>query len=112
MIKPKSVKNSRKAKRAKSAGNGGGPNAPTGKWTQWIKPKGAALLSQTLGPLHFVIKNHGPEPVRLFAEYGDLMTRPPDAVRATYAGGTITVENDSGQWVLIEFDFLPIYIKP
>jgi hypothetical protein len=48
-MKSKSPKNSHKAKQAKSAGNGGGPNFPTGKWTQWIEPKGAALLSQMFG---------------------------------------------------------------
>jgi hypothetical protein len=101
-----------KKKQAKSAGNGGGPNVPTGKWTQWIKPKGAALLSQTLGPIHFVIKNHGAYPIRLVAQQGDLMDLSPGAVRATYARGTITVENRGEKSVLIEFEFLPIYLKP
>ena len=32
----------------------------TGHWTQWIEPRGAALLSKTLGPIHFVIKNREP----------------------------------------------------
>jgi hypothetical protein len=111
-MKSKSAKNSHKAKLAKSTGNGGGPNVPTGKWTQWIKPKGAALLSQTLGPIHFVVKNHGAHTIRLVAQYGDLMDLHPGTVRATYASGTITVENRGEKSVLIEFEFLPIYIKP
>jgi len=37
------------------------------------------------------------------------MDLPPDVVRATYARGTITVENRSEQSALIEFDFLPIF---
>jgi hypothetical protein len=45
----------------------------------------------------------------LMAQQGDLMDLPPGAVRATYARGTITVENRGGKSVLIEFDFLPIY---
>ena len=108
----KSLKNSHKAKQVKSAGNGVGPNLPTGKWTQWINPNGAAFLSQTLGPIHFVIKNHGPHTIRLVAHQGDLMDLPPGAVRATYARGTITVENSGEKPVLIEFEFLPIYLKP
>jgi hypothetical protein len=107
-MKSKSAKNAHKAKLAKSAGNGGGPNVPTGKWTQWIEPKGAALLSQMLGPVHFVVKNHGKDNVRLVAEYGDLMDLRPGAVRATYARGTIRVENRGDKPVLIEFEFLPI----
>jgi hypothetical protein len=111
-MKSKSAKNSDKAKQAKSAGNGGGPNVPTGKWTQWIKPKGAALLSQTLGPIYFVIKNCGSNNVMLMAQQGDLMDLPPGAVRATYARGTINVENRGDKSVLIEFQFLPVNIKP
>ena len=99
------------AKKAKRVGHGGGPEGASGRWTQWIKPKGAALLAQTLMPIHFVIKNRGPEPVRLVAEHGDLMDLPPDVVRATYAHGTVTVENRSDKFVLIEFDFLPIFRK-
>ena len=33
-------------------------------------------------------------------------------VRATYARDTITVENRGEKPVLIEFEFLPIYLKP
>jgi hypothetical protein len=105
----------RKSKKAKLAGNGGGPEAPEGPtgrfWTQWIEPKGAALLSQTLTPCHFHVKNHGPETVRLVADRGDLMDLPPGKVRATFARGTITVDNRSEKWVLIEVEFLPIYRK-
>ena len=112
-MKSKSVKNPHKAKQAKSAGHGEGPEGLSGRfWTQWIEPKGAALLSQTLGPIHFVIKNHGPHPIWLVAQQGDLMDLSPGAVRATYARGTITVENRGEKSVLIEFEFLPIYIKP
>ena len=70
------------------------------------------MLSQTLGPIHFVIKNHGAYPIWLVAQQGDLMDLSPGAVRATYARGTITVENRGEKWVLIEFEFLPIYLKP
>ncbi len=89
--------------------NGGGPKGPSGHfWTQQIEPKGAALLSQLLKPCTFVVKNHGPASVRLVAQYGDLMDLAPGAVRATYANGTITVENTGETSVTIEFDFLPI----
>ena len=111
-MKSKSVKTLRNTKKTKAAGNSGGPNVPTGKWTQLIKPKGAALLSQTLGPIHFVIKNCGSNNVMLMAKQGDLMDLSPGAVRATYARGTINVENRGNEPVLIEFEFLPIYIKP
>jgi hypothetical protein len=111
-MKSKSIKNSHKVNQAKSADNGGGPNVPTGKWTQWIEPKGAALLSQTLGPIHFVIKNHGAHTIRLVAHQGDIMDLSPGAVRATYARGAITVENGSEKSVLIEFEFLPVCLKP
>jgi len=80
-------------------------------WTQWIEPREAALLSQMLGPIHFVIKNHGPCNVMLMAHHGDLMELPPGKTRATYARGTITVENRGDKLVLIEFQFLPILIK-
>ena len=91
--------------------NGGEPEGPSrsgGFWTQWIEPKGAALLSQTLRPSHFVIKNHGPSGVKLLAEYGDLMDLGPGQVRATYANGTVTVQNRGEKSMLIEFEFLPL----
>lgn len=80
----------------------------TGHWTQWIEPKRIAFLSQTLTPCLFVIKNHGPEGLWLFAEHGVRMDLPAGKVHATYAAGNITVENRTEKWVLIEFDFLPI----
>jgi hypothetical protein len=101
---------SKKVKKAKFAGDGGGSEGPSGRyWTQWIEPKKAALLSQTLGRCHFVIKNHGPDNVMLMADHGDLMDLPPGAVRATYAHGTITVKNQGEKSVLIEFELLPIH---
>jgi hypothetical protein len=96
----------------KIAGHGGGPEGPSGRfWTQWIEPKGAALLSQTLGPVYFIVKNCGSNNVMLMAQNGDLMDLGPGAVRATYAHGTVTVENRGKKSVLIEFDFLPIHRK-
>ena len=50
--------NLREARKPKLAGHGGGPKGrhwnATGR--QWIEPKGAALLSETLGPCYFVVK--------------------------------------------------------
>jgi hypothetical protein len=83
----------------------------TGHWTQWIQPNGVAFLAQNLMPVHFVIKNAGTESVRLFAEQGVQMDLPAGTVHATYAAGHITVENRSDKWVLIQFEFLPIYKK-
>ena len=65
-----------------------------------------------LGPVYFVVKNHGSNNVMLMAQYGDLMDLSPGAVRATYARGTITVENRGEKPALIEFEFIPIYLKP
>jgi hypothetical protein len=96
----------------KKAKRGGGLEGPSGRsWTMRIEPNGAALLSQTLMPSHFVIKNHGSNNVRLVAHQGDLMDLSPGAVRATYAQGTVTVENRGEKSVLIEFEFLPIFRK-
>jgi hypothetical protein len=97
----------KKTKPTKSAGHDVPPDGPSGHWTQWIKPKGAALLAETLGHAHFVIKNHGPKGVTLVAACGDLMDLPAGAVRVTHAYGRVRVENMSDIWVLIEFDFLP-----
>jgi len=106
-------KSSRQVKKAKLADHGGGLEGPSGRfWTQLIEPKGAALLSQTLGPCYFVIKNHGPGNIWLVAHHGDLMDVRAGHVRATFARGTITVENRGEKSVLIEFEFLPIYLKP
>jgi hypothetical protein len=103
----------KKAKKANLTRRGGGPEEPSGKfWAQWIEPKGAALLSQMLGPCYFVVKNLGPGNIWLAADYGDLMDVRAGHVRATYARGTITVENRGEEAVLIEFEFLPIYLKP
>jgi hypothetical protein len=89
--------------------NGGGPQGPGGKyWTQRIEPKGAALLSETLRPCHLVVKNHGAHNILLVAQYGDLMDLAPGAVRATYASGTIRVENNGEESVLIEFEIVPL----
>jgi hypothetical protein len=108
-MKSKSVKNLRKAKMTKLAGNGGGPEGPSGRfWSQWVAPKGAALLSETLGRCYFVVKNHGPTDVQLVAQQGDLFDLSPGKVRATYAFGTVRVENRDEKWVLIEFEFLPL----
>jgi hypothetical protein len=85
--------------------------ARTRHWTQWIEPKGAALISEMLLPCHFVVKNYGPETLRLVAVDGDLMDLPPGTVRATYAKGTVRVENRGEKSVLIEFEFYPIYKK-
>ena len=94
----------------KIAGHSGGPEGPSGRfWTQRIEPRGAALLSETCGPCYFVIKNHGPDGIRLVAGHGDLMDLPAGAVRASYAYGTIRVENRGEKSVLIEFDFLPLF---
>jgi hypothetical protein len=70
----------------------------------------------------FALANFGAHPLRhqeswgahhrLVAQQGDLMDLSPGAVRATYARGTITVENRGEKSVLIEFEFLPIYLKP
>lgn len=106
-------KTSKKVETAEPASLSGGPKGPSERfWTQLIEPNGAALLSQKLGPVSFIVKNHGSEFVRLVAEQGDLMDLPPGAVRATYARGTITVENRSKKPALIEFDFMPIHFKP
>jgi hypothetical protein len=86
--------------------------ASSGHWTQSIEPKGSAFLSQTLGPVYFVVKNHGPHNVLLTAHQGDLMDLPSGAVRATYARERITVENKGDKPALIEFEFMPIYLKP
>jgi hypothetical protein len=105
---------SKKSKTANLTGTGGGwPDGPNGRfWTQWIRPKGAALLSQMLGPVYFVVKNHGANNVMLVAHHGDLIELPAGAVRATYARGTITVENKGEKPALIEFEFMPIHLKP
>jgi hypothetical protein len=101
-------KTSGKMKKTKFACLGGGPD-PSGRfWTQWIEPKGAALLSETLGPICLIIKNWGPSNVGLVAGYGDLMDIQPGHVRATYAHGVIRVENRADEPALIEFEVLPI----
>ena len=101
---------SKNAKKTKRVGHDDGPEGPSGRfWTQRIEPRGAALLSETLGPCYFVIKNHGPDSIRLVAGHGDLMDLPAGAVRASYACGTIRVENRGEKSVLIEFDFLPLF---
>jgi hypothetical protein len=97
------------AKKAKLTGNDGPPDGPSGHWIQRIPPKGAALLAQMMGRCRFIIKNHGPESVKLVAAQGDLMDLPAGAVRATYAADLIRVENNSEKSVLIEFDFLPYF---
>jgi hypothetical protein len=100
------------AKQKRGAPANGGREGPGGGfWTQRIEPKGTAFLSQTLMPCHFVIKNHGSANMRLVAQQGDHMDLPPGAVRATYAHGSITVENPSDEAAHIEFEILPILRK-
>jgi hypothetical protein len=84
----------------------------TGHWTQWIGPKRTAFISETLTPIHFVIKNHGPGPVFLMAAQGKHMDLGPGAVHATYACNTIWVKNDDEKsGAFVEFDFLLIFRK-
>jgi hypothetical protein len=63
------------SKKKTAVGNGGGPKEPSGHWTQWIPPKGAALLAQMMGRCRFIIKNHGPESVKLVAAGRDSQRR-------------------------------------
>ena len=91
--------------------NDGRRDGPSGIWSQWIRPKGAALLSETLGPCHFVLKNCGLNNIFLMAQHGDLMDLCPGDVRATYANGIIRVENRGEKSVRIEFEFLPLFRK-
>lgn len=99
-------------KARKIAGHSGAPEGPSGRfWTQRIEPKRTAFISENLMPVHFVIKNHGPGPVYLVAEWGKEMDLSPNTVHATYAHGKIWVENRDEKSVLIEFDFLPIFKK-
>src|SRR5262249_51626062 len=92
-------------KKAKKVNNDGRRAGPSGNfWTQLIKPRGAALLSETLQPCHFVVKNCGRNNVLVVAHNGDLMELCPGDVRATYANGTIRVENWGERSVLIEFE--------
>jgi hypothetical protein len=104
-------KSSKKTKAANPVGHSGGPEGPTGTfWTQSIRPKSAALISETLGPVYFVIKNLAPHTIKLVAKHGDLMDLVSGAVRATYAHGMIRVENpDEKSSALIAFNFLPIF---
>ena len=76
-------------------------------FTEVIPSKGAALLAQTLGHCNFVIKNHGPEGVKLVAQGGEVMDLPAGKVRATHAYGHIRVENNGEKPARVEFDFLP-----
>jgi hypothetical protein len=102
----------KQSKMVKLTGNRGGPDEPNYRhWTQWIEPKGAALLSETLRPVHFVVKNLGSNNVLVAAEHGDLMELSPGVARATYARGTIRVENLGEKPALIEFEFQPIFLK-
>jgi hypothetical protein len=109
-MKTKSARNLHEATKPKLATHSAALEGPAERfWTQWIEPKGAALLSETLGPCYFVIKNQGPGGIMLVAGAGDLMDLPAGKVRATYAHGTIRVENRGETSVLIQFDFLPIF---
>jgi hypothetical protein len=99
-------------KKTNRAGHDGSPVLSGRFWTQWIAPKGAALLSERLGPVYFVVKNHGLTNVLLVAEYGEHFDVSPGTVRATYGRGIIRVENPGDKPALIEFEFLPILIKP
>jgi hypothetical protein len=58
------------------------------------------------------VKNHGLTNVLLVAEYGEHFDVSPGTVRATYGRGIIRVENPGDKPALIEFEFLPILIKP
>jgi hypothetical protein len=99
-------------KKTEPACLGGGSDGPSGKfWTQWIEPKGAALLAERMLPCHIVVKNHGLDPVMLVAQHGDLYDLNPGQVRGSYTSGQVRVENRSERHVLIEFEFLPIYTK-
>ena len=87
-------------------------DGPTGRyWTQWIEPRGAALLSENLRRILFVVKNHGSNNIMLVTEHGGMMDLPPGKVRPTHSYGAVRVENRGEKSVLIEFEFLPIYVK-
>ena len=107
----KSKRKSKKAKTTKLTGKGSGPDGPNGHWGQWIPPRSAALLSERLLRCYFVVKNHGPGTVRLFAKNGDDYDVPEGAVRATYAYAIIRVKNNGENPVFIEFDFRPLHFK-
>ena len=71
-------------------------------------PPVVAKLSENLKPCHLVVKNHGAHNILLVSYYGDLMDLAPGDVRATYASGTIRIENNGEESVLIEFEIVPL----
>jgi hypothetical protein len=79
-----------------------------GHWNVWVTRERAGLFAQMLRPCHVVVQNHGPAPVRLVAQDGDLMDLPPGCLRATYVRGTLIVEVRGEDPALIELEFLPL----
>jgi hypothetical protein len=61
---------------------------------------------------YFIVKNHGPAPTYLAAQNGDHYDLAVGEVRVTYAYGVIQVHCRGEKSALIEFDFLPIFLKP
>ena len=76
-------------------------------WTITIEPEETIFIAENMAMCQMVIKNHGPEIVRLCAVYGDQLDLWPGKLRVTDAWGKISVENTGNKSVLIEVDFMP-----
>jgi hypothetical protein len=80
-------------------------------WTMRINPNDTAVIAETLKPCHLVIQNHGPGPIKLVAQNGDLMDLASGNLRATYVWGSVTVEVMGDKSALIELEFMPVFFK-
>ena len=93
-------KSSKKVKKAKLTGHGRSTERSHWKILDPVdRANGNGLSRANFDARPLLIKNHGPEPVWLVAEQGDRMDLSAGTVHATYAAGTITVENESEKWV-------------
>ena len=111
MSKKKAMSTTAKRKHVAAGCKAAASDSKGGHWTQSIEPKSAALLSKMLGPTCFVVKNLGSNNLLLASVHGAPMDLSPGAVHATYTYGDIRVENPGEKPALIEFDFLPIFLK-
>ena len=76
-------------------------------WTIMVEPEETIFIAENMAMCQMVIKNHGPEIVRLCAAYGDQLDLWPGKLRVTDAWGKVSVENKGNKSALIEVDFMP-----
>jgi hypothetical protein len=76
-------------------------------WTWQLEPREIISVAGNLPKCILVIRNHGPDPVGVYAGYGDQEDLMPDGILMTFAYSKITIEDKGYKSALVEMEVMP-----